>query len=289
MGLFTFIAEKKKQKEELRQQEEVTEQLREKAAQELAELELEKSKALEIEQAKNRAAYDIISAGDADRFKLGSRWMLDNVKPILKAAITKIGSESGDNYYSTPYGIEVYDQIDFTDSFDFDSNGNDKSRIIASFENSEIGELSKATREKLEDYDIDNLIGIVSKVSDDDDLKISVAIYEGADFSEPGYRQLHSSIAGTKYNNEDGSSRQEHLSHLFRGERIKLTCSEYNGAPAVIASTARDFQVGFLKAELADEMCKRLNRNQIGGVYVIKIVENDGIKYCDIVINIANF
>lgn len=289
MGLFDFIANKKKQKEETETKRIADEECRLRAEHQKIAEEAEKKRLLEIEQAKNRAALDLLCSGDNERYRSGVQWMLKNEGPILKASITKIGKETKDNYYSTPYGIKVSDVVSFDDSFDYDDNGNDKSKIIVSYESGEIGELSKVIRDKLGGNDINSLIGIVAKVDDDDDFKISVAIFEGSEFSEPGYRQLHTYIAGTKYENTDGSSRQEFLSHTFGGERIKLVKSEYNGEPSVMVCKARDFQLGFLKVEIAKEFSDKLDRGQIGGVYVSKVSEIEGFRYCDIVINIAKF
>lgn len=245
--------------------------------------------ALMEEQRLNREAYDLLRVNDDERLSEGARWLLDNEEPILKASVTKIGVESNSVDYSTPYGIEVYDRVDLTDDFNFDDEGNDRSKIVVRYDGQDIGELSSSVRERLDSYDIDNLIGIVSKVTDDDKLKISIAVYEGSDYSEPGYRQLHTIIVGTKYPNKDGTSRQEYLSHCYAGERIKLIPSEYEGKPSVIVSNARGHQLGFLKADLAVEMCNRISHDDIGGVYITKIPEVDGVTYCDIVINIANF
>lgn len=297
MGLFDFIAEKKKQREEVERQRLLEAQKQQKLEQQRLEREeeekriraakdAEEKRLLEIEQAKNREAHAAITANDNERFMLGAKWLLQNGEPILKASISKIGKETEDYYYTIPYNIEVGDLLEFHHEYDVEK---DRTRLVVLFDNEEIGELSNSINEKLINYDIDNLVGVVSKVNDEDDLKITALVYEGSDFSEPGYRQLHTYIAGTRFNNEDGSSRQDYLAREFRSTRLKLEKSEYNGEPAVKVLSARGFQLGYLKSDLAEEFCRRLDKGQIGGIYVNKINKKDDVLYCDIVINIANF
>ena len=289
MGLFDFIADnkRKKQNAEFNRVSELA--AREKAARKIKSDQIEAKRIIEIEQEKNREAYSRLCSTDDDRFFIGIQWLIENEKPIMSTVITKIGREVNGSYYSTPYGIKIGEMVNFENHFDYDEDGNDKSKIIVSYNGFDIGELGKSSKEKLEDFDIDNLIGVVARIVDDDEIKIAVAIYAGSEYCEPGYSQLRTIITGTKYDNQDGSSRQDYLSREFCGNRLKLVKSEFEGNPAVIVCTARNFQLGYLKADLATEFCNKIDQNVIGGIYISRIFTIDGIRYCDIVINISNF
>lgn len=289
MGLFNYFSEKNKanaEREKKSREEEAARLLLEK---QIAEEEAERQRIIELDNQLTRDANIKLRENDDERFALGALWLLNNQACILKASVTKIGKQTRDYEYWIPDDIAVGDLACLDDSNEIDDNGRDISKTVVSHRSLEIGELSKSTREKLENYDIDDLYAVVSKIVDEDDMKITLNLYDSPKNGEPGYRQIRTYIAGTKFINKDGSSRQECLSKLSSGKRIKLIFGYYNNEPAIMVCNSRDFQLGYIPAELVPEIYKHFRNNKIGGVYIDKLIQKDGIIYSDIVINIARF
>ena len=66
-------------------------------------------------------------------------------------------------------------------------------------------------------------------------------------------RSFPTRVVGVIYNNDDGTSRQEVLSHCLRGEPVGFYWHTFQGAPACAVISDRG-QVGYLSAELAADL-----------------------------------
>ncbi len=104
---------------------------------------------------------------------------------------------------------------------------------------------------------------------------------------QAGTRQLHSYVAGTRFNNEDGTSRQRIINRLSPGDELRMIPYLYQGETAIYMVS--DFgTVGNLPKDLAEEFTYKLQRGQVHSVVIDRITEKEGINYLDIVININN-
>jgi hypothetical protein len=251
-------------------------------------IETEEQRIRKAQQEKYSKAMDLLSAGDPERLLKGAQWMIDHEKPIIKTSLIRVGKETKNYEYTTPYLLKQFEIIRFEEVPDVVYDEED--RVVANYGLEEIGELSKSVCEKLADFDFSDLYGIVTSTDFSGETnKVSVSIYPGSSLAEPGYRQLHTYISGMKYNNPDGSSRQKIVAGLRSSNRIKLVKDEYEGEPAVAVHTVIGQCLGYLKADFAEEFSKRIDRDEIGGVFIESIVEKEGYKYCDILINIRRF
>lgn len=66
-------------------------------------------------------------------------------------------------------------------------------------------------------------------------------------------RSFHTRVVGVTYDNDDGTSRQEALSHCLRGESVGFYWHDFRGrhACAVISDHG---QIGYLSADLAEDL-----------------------------------
>lgn len=212
--------------------------------------------------------------------------VIKSTKPITTISLTKTKK------YDALYTVEIGKQVDLTSDYN-DTYGN---FYIVSADYSDIGEISPSSVEKLEDLGIDNLEEYVCVVSsvDADDGKCRIAIYiKSVAYKETnqvdpdeGFRLFVTAIMGTKYENEDESSRQDILSRLNDEDELFLEASEYNGKPAVEVNNSKGQMIGYMKKELAEEFCKRIEKEQIGRVSLINKRVDNAIIYADMAINI---
>ena len=66
-------------------------------------------------------------------------------------------------------------------------------------------------------------------------------------------RSFHTRVVGVTYDNDDGSSRQEILSHCLRGEPVGFYWHDFQGRPACAVISDRG-QIGYLSADLAEDL-----------------------------------
>lgn len=88
--------------------------------------------------------------------------------------------------------------------------------------------------------------GAMEEMSSEEDFEVFLQTHELI-------RSFHTRVVGVKYDNDNGSSRQEILSHCLCGEPIGLEWYTYEGSPA--CSVISDHgQIGHLSADLASDL-----------------------------------
>lgn len=212
--------------------------------------------------------------------------VIKSTKPITTISLTKTKK------YDALYSVEIGKQVDLTSDY----NDTYENFYIVSADYSDIGEISPSSVEKLEDLGIDNLEECVCLVStvDEDEGKCRIAVFEKSvayterQRTDPnkGCRLLITTIMGTKYENEDGFSRQEILSQMNDEDNLILEASEFEGEPAIEVYNDSNEMVGYIKKNLAEEFCRRIEKDQIGRVYLINKRVDNAILYADMAINI---
>jgi hypothetical protein len=103
---------------------------------------------------------------------------------------------------------------------------------------------------------------------------------------DEGCRLLVSEIRGTKYKNDDGTSRHEFLSQMDDEDDLFLESSLYEGEPAVEVYNSSGNMLGHLNKDLAAEFCDKIENDKIGRVYLINKHVYNSIIYADMAINI---
>lgn len=98
-------------------------------------------------------------------------------------------------------------------------------------------------------------------------------------------RSFTTNVAGTKYTNKDGTSRQEILQSCYEGEELLLV-REYDNPKdpnAVMVFTLDMEQIGYLFAEEAAEIAPRLDKGSPVDAEIVELSESDtGVIYCRI-------
>lgn len=284
MNFFQKLKQNKieKEKEKIRAQELAAETLRIKNEQ----IEKEK-KELAVKQAENLAKHQEY----LKKLRIDNLVRIEKEKPLMKTSIVKIGEMNNYHDYTyLYYEVEVGDALTFSSETQHHDDNYEKEReaIVVSHDSGDIGEISNATMEKIEEYgyDYSNVIGIVNYVdTESEPQKIKVSIYP--EHPSEDYRYIHTYVTGTKYNNEDGSSRQMFINDLTVKDKVILVSSLYNGKPAVEVYTISNKMIGYLPKELAVEICNKIKKNVIDSVIIDDIKEINGIKYVDVNIAIS--
>lgn len=108
--------------------------------------------------------------------------------------------------------------------------------------------LNQTNRKKIPTKKLDTLVqsGASEEICTEKDLENFFKTHELI-------RSFHTRVVGVKYDNDDGSSRQEILSHCLRGEPVGFEWYTYEGAPAC-AVISDHGQIGHLSADLASDL-----------------------------------
>ena len=207
-----------------------------------------------------------------------NRKILRTRKPIGVFSLTKVKK------YDSLSSVEAGDQVEIIT--DYDDNADPF--YVVSNGGSEIGEISRSTVEKFEDQGIDDIEDRFCLVSEVDEYegKCRIAVFdENIEYNDEGYCLLVTEIRGVKYDNDDGTSRQEYLSHMEDGDKLFFIAVEFEGKPAVQVRNLSGQTLGYLKKELSEEFSKKINGNKIGNVYLINKHPYQSIIYADMAIN----
>lgn len=207
-----------------------------------------------------------------------NRKILNTRKPIGVFSLTKTKK------YDELGSVEVGDQVEITT--DYDDNADPF--YVVDCDGSEIGEISSSAIEKLENQGVDEIEDLFCLVSEVDEYegKCWISVFnENIAYNDEGYRLLVTEIRGVKYDNDDGTSRQEYLSNMEDGDKLFLIAVEFEGKPAVQVRNLSGQTLGYLKKELSEEFSKKINRNKIGNVYLINKHPYQSIIYADMAIN----
>jgi hypothetical protein len=207
--------------------------------------------------------------------------ILDNKRPIVTLSVTR--TKKHDNLYRMTVGLDVVIEEDYDA---------EAPKYIVSNGPYEIGELSQASVDKLEDNGIDSFDDALFLISAIDEEKgtCKISVYlPNSNYNEDGCRLLVTPIMGTKYHNDDGSSRTDILSQMNEGDELQLEVTEYDGKPAVAVTNLSGQRLGFIKKEFSVEFSNKIKRNIIGKVYLTNIhVTNERVIYADTAINIID-
>lgn len=101
-------------------------------------------------------------------------------------------------------------------------------------------------------------------------------------------RSFHTRVVGVTYDNDDGTSRQEVLSHCLRGDPVGFYWHDFCGRPAC-AVISDHGQIGYLSADLAEDLHYDYASDRYSMVAHISDITGgqDGLSYgCNILLSI---
>lgn len=101
-------------------------------------------------------------------------------------------------------------------------------------------------------------------------------------------RTFRSYVAGTKYNNRDGTSRQEILIFTSPGDAVCLDYFEYEGEAAFYVRTKHGI-IGVVPAKMVDEVCQRIKDGTFIKAEVEDIVDINGVLYVDLLYTVSTY
>lgn len=101
-------------------------------------------------------------------------------------------------------------------------------------------------------------------------------------------RTFKSYAAGTKYDNRDGSSRQEILAVTNPGDPVCLDYFEYEGEAAFYVRTKHGI-IGVVPAKMVDEVCQRIEDGTFIKAEVEDIVDINGVLYVDLLYTVSTY
>lgn len=102
---------------------------------------------------------------------------------------------------------------------------------------------------------------------------------------KPECKSYRTNIVGTSFNNEDGSSRQSHISELKKYDILLIHRYDFEGSPAYGVFTVEGKQIGGLKQEVANEIATEYSNYKASGE-VEYISDGDDGKPSSVIIDV---
>ena len=99
---------------------------------------------------------------------------------------------------------------------------------------------------------------------------------------EPESWPINSYIAGVKYDNEDGTSRQDAVKKLQEDDTVNLVASLFEGNPAIEVHSLDGEMLGYIPNKHKDTIYPLMQAGRVKQATVSSFYYKDNIKYVDL-------
>lgn len=93
---------------------------------------------------------------------------------------------------------------------------------------------------------------------------------------------LYTYIAGVKYDNDDGTSRQKAVKELEIDDEVNLVASYWSGSPAIEVYSETGQMLGYIPNKDKGDIYSLVRNGKIQTATVIEFYDNNGIRYVDL-------
>lgn len=244
------------------------------------ERELQKEKIRQRREAKT-----ILAIRYQEEIDKGWQQLVELNEPVTTVSVSKIGHEDKYHFYDDINGVQVGDKATVELDLQGHENGEAwREAYVVSINDSEIGELTEGTIEKIEQFvPIHNAAYAVAQVKDDGDrATLKLAVYNG-NSEIPGHRVWSMDLRGTNHDGRDVALKEN-------GAGVcKLEPTTYENEPAIRVLDVLDRELGWVPKEYAAEVTKHINNGKISKVYVDNIRNVDDKVFAKLFLVIKNY
>lgn len=280
MSIFSFFSRKQKTTEESEPTKEPAEKLTQEPTQE-TKPGLSKpviSDGLKEARIKLNLEYE-------EKISEGTKAYFAKTKPIMKVSVTKVGHCDAYHFYSEP---SISDPescvVDVSRDTQYHEDNYDKERdaYVVSIDGAEVGELSNATVEKIEDempfYRAKFSVASINDDGDKAQVRLNVFECDGI----PGHRSWPLDLRGINYEGRDK------LLKDYGSTVAQLEVAEYDGEPAVKVLDPLGRELGWIPKEHVAEITNKIKSGVISQVRVDNIKTVDDKTYAKVFLAIRN-
>ncbi|MGI6507173.1 MAG: hypothetical protein ACOX4A_02140 [Saccharofermentanales bacterium] len=272
MSIFSFFSRKKNKTEDSEPTKEPIQEIKSKSSKPVI--------SDELREARIKLNLEYIA-----RVAEGAKVYFAKTKPIMKVSVAKVGHCDAYHFYSEPdIGDPESCIVDVSWDTQYHEENYDREReaYVVSIDGAEVGELSNATVEKIEDeIPFYRAKFNVASIKDDGDkvrIKLNVFECEGT----PGHRSWPLDLMGINYEGRDK------LLKDYGSTVAKLEPTEYDGEPAVKVLDPIDRELGWIPKEHAAEITNKIKSGVISQVRVDNIKIVDDKTYAKVFLTIRN-